>query len=150
MKTKHLVPKVLALAFLVTALGAAACHGGFHGGKDPQKRIAFVAHRIEKKLDLTAAQKPAFDALVTKVQREAVARQEKGRAALRELKTEVDKPTLDVDRIAALAKAQAQARPSDADVIAFIDDAAGFLKQLTPEQQKTVAELVKDKLDWLD
>jgi len=140
--------KLLALVPVIV-FSAVACHGGMHG-KDSSKRIDWVAKRIENKLDITAAQKPAYEALVAKVKVKAAEHQEKARTALRELKVEVEKPTLDIDRIATLAKARANDRPSPEDIDAFIDDAASFLKTLSPEQQKKVAELVKDKLDWID
>jgi hypothetical protein len=144
MKTYKLVALVPLIAFT-----AFACHGGMHG-HDPSKRIDWVAKRIESKLDITAAQKPGFDALVAKVKAEATARQAKGKAALVELKAEVSKPALDIDRIAALAKAQANDRLQPQAIEGFIDEAAAFLKTLSPDQQKKAAELVKDKLDWLD
>jgi len=144
MKTYKLLALVPVLAFT-----AVACHGGMHG-KDSGRRIDWVAKRIESKLDITPAQKPGFDALVAKVKVKAAEHQDKMQVALRELKAEVEKPTLDVDRIATLAKARANDRLSPQDVDAFIDDAASFLKTLDANQQKKVAELVKDRLDWID
>ena len=143
MKTLKLLALIPVLAFT-----AAACHGGMHG-KDSSKRIDWVAKRIESKLDITATQKPGFDALVSKVKAGAAAHQAKSLASMRELKAEVEKPSLDVDRIALLAKARVNDfKPQE--IEGFIDDAAAFLKTLSPDQQKKVAELVKDKLDWID
>ena len=129
-------------------IGLVACHHGHRG--DPNKFIDHVSARIEKKLELRAEQKPAYTALVDKVRAQAVARQQKQRATLLDVKKELDKETVDIDRIAGLAKERVKDRFTDVEVNAFIDELAAFYKTLDPKQQKIAADMARDKLDWLE
>lgn len=135
---------------IVLTLGLIGIVGCHHGRHDPAKMIDHVAHRLEKKLDLRADQKPAFDALVAKVRTEAVTRQQKARNSLLEAKRELDKPTVDVDKIAALAKERTKDRLTDEDLSQFIDEITAFYKTLDAKQQKIAVDLARDRLDWID
>lgn len=136
-------PLILALS----VVSVAACHGGH---RDPSKMITRVSERIESKLELREDQKPAFNAIVEKVKVQALARQQKGREGLLQVKQELDKEQVNIDKIAGLAKERARDRFTEAEIDAFIDELTVFYKSLDAKQQKTLAGMAKDKLDWID
>ena len=144
-----MLKKIVLLVGVVGILGVGACHK-MGGHRDPNKMIDKVSQRIEKKLELRAEQKPAFAALVEKVRAHAVAQQQKGKASLLEVKKELDKDAVDIARIAGLAKERVRDRATDQQIEAFIDEVAAFYKSLDPQQQKIVADLARDKLEWLE
>lgn len=138
--------RIVLASFLTLSL-AAGCH---HGHRNPDKFIDKVSEKVANKLDLRAEQRPAYDALIAKVKIEMVTRQQKSRNALLEAKRELDKDTVDIDKIAALAKDRAKDRLTEEAMLAYIDEITAFYKTLDPKQQKIAADMARDKLSWLD
>ncbi len=113
-----------------------------HSHFDSEGHIDSMAAKIAATLELTAAQKPAFDALVTEAKAQAATRHAAAQKAHADVRAALQDKPINVDLLRTLLKAQAHARANEADIDAFIDHAATFFTQLTPDQQQRFAEVL--------
>jgi Spy/CpxP family protein refolding chaperone len=139
------------LGVAVAALGLAGFRGPWHHRYDPARfdeRMTDLKEHISEELNLTPAQQPQFDALMTRYRTLAKARAEAWHQTALDVQQAVQKDPADADAVAAALKAQLHQRPDPATVDRLIDDTVAFYRTLAPAQQEVVRKQIQRRLHW--
>ena len=139
--------KIAAVGGLIVSglllMGAASGCGHRHAS--PEQRADHIVEKIKDKLDLNEEQTSKLVIAkneILRIRQEMKAQKTQTRTDIFEM---LEQPKLDQNRILSMVKDKTQAVNEKAPEIVVA--VAGFYDSLTPEQQKTLREKIKDKME---
>ncbi len=131
--------------------GLGACHrGSWHDPERMQSRMDSIEEDLADDLEIRPGQQEAFHAVSGRIKALSLDRLTQRRNSIREIKTEFEKDTVNIDRVGTLLKQYVQARPANGELESIIDETTAFYKTLDAEQKVTFNKKVARKLKWWD